>query len=270
MISQQESVPSVLIKFTDGGTDQRNTLEKVRCATICLFREMDFDMVILGRCAPGHSYINSAERIMSILNIGLQNVALQREASSDENEAHFRKCNSMAELREKYPELKQAWLESVEPVQSTIRNRFLRLSLKGESFAALDPISDQDIDIFQRHLRELFPDLDLDKLVKSQTSKSPSYTSWIERHCRLRHYTFQVRKCQDSTCCLAPKLPFENLKWLPDPVLNAKGAHYLPYSEVKLLPETNETDRPTLKKPKVQQQKKKEVAGTSSNFIIIL
>jgi hypothetical protein len=44
-------------------------------------REMDFDMVILGRCAPGRSYINSAERIMSILNIGLQNVALQREAS---------------------------------------------------------------------------------------------------------------------------------------------------------------------------------------------
>lgn len=118
LISQQESVPSVLIKFTDGGTDQRNTLEKVRCATICLFREMDFDMVILGKCAPGHSYINSAERIMSILNIGLQNVALQREASSDENEAHFRKCNSMAELRDrtkKYPELKQAWLESVEP-----------------------------------------------------------------------------------------------------------------------------------------------------------
>ena len=80
---------------------------------------MDFDMVILGRCAPGHSYINSAERIMSILNIGLQNVALQREASSDENEAHFRKWNSIAELRDrtkKYPELKQAWLESVEPV----------------------------------------------------------------------------------------------------------------------------------------------------------
>lgn len=69
-----------------------------------------------------------------------------------------------------------------------------------------------------------------------------------------------------TTCCLAPKLPFENLKWLPDPVLNAKDDHYLPYSEVKLLPETNETDRPTLKKPKVQQQKKKEVAGTSSNF----
>lgn len=260
----QESVPPILMKFTDGGTDQRNTLESVRCATICLFREMNFDMVVLGRCAPGHSYINSAERIMSLLNIGLQNVALTREASSDENEAHFRRCNSMAELRDrtnKYPELKQAWLESVEPVQSLIRNRFLRLSLKGESFAAMDPLNDEDIDIFKRHLRELFPDLNLEKLVKAQTSKSPSYTAWVEKHCRMRHYTFQIRKCQDLTCCSAPKLPYQDLKWLPDPILDTDGDHFLPYSQVKLMLETDETDRPSLKQPKVQKHKQKEFKG---------
>ena len=62
--------PSVLLKYTDGGTDQRNTLESIKVATICLFKEHDLDMTI-----TGHSYTNPAEHIMSILNIGLQNCA---------------------------------------------------------------------------------------------------------------------------------------------------------------------------------------------------
>lgn len=269
LLSEQDEVPAVLIKFTDGGTDQRNTLESVRCATICLFKELNFDMIILGRCAPGHSYINPAERIMSILNIGLQNVALAREASTDENETHFKKCNSMNGLRDqvnKYPELKQAWLESVEPLQSLIRNRFLRLSLKDEAFTAIDPLNDLDIDIFKRHLRELFPDLDIEKLVKAQTSKCLAYTTWVEKHCRLRHYTYQIRKCQDITCCSPTRLPYDDLKWLPDPVLADDGEHYLPYSQVKILGQTDETARPTLKQPKVQPQKKNSKGKFCINF----
>ena len=50
-----DSGVKVLMKFTDGGTDQRNTLESVKCASICLFKELNLDMLILARCAPGHS-----------------------------------------------------------------------------------------------------------------------------------------------------------------------------------------------------------------------
>lgn len=78
LLRPKEVVPPVFLKFTDGGTDQRNTLEEVKCASICIFRELNLDMLILGRCAPGHSYINPAERVMSILNLGVQNVALER------------------------------------------------------------------------------------------------------------------------------------------------------------------------------------------------
>ena len=125
----------------------------------------------------------------------------------------------------------------------------------------MDPLNDQDIDIFKRHLRELFPDLDTEKLVKAQTSKCLAYTTWVEKHCRLRHYTYQIRKCQAITCCSATRLPYNDLKWLPDPVLADDGEHYLPYSEVKILGETDETARPTLKQPKVQPQKKKNSKG---------
>ena len=66
--------------------DQRNTLESVQCASICLFMELNLDMLILARCAPGHSWVNPAERVMSILNLGLQICALQREASDEDTE----------------------------------------------------------------------------------------------------------------------------------------------------------------------------------------
>ena len=120
----------VLLKYTDGGTDQRNTLQHVKCANICLFKQLDLDMLIAVRCAPGHSYVNPEERVMSILNYGLQNVAIERQQQDEQTEKMLSKSNSVASLREslkKHPELKPKWIESIEPVQSLIENRFMRL-----------------------------------------------------------------------------------------------------------------------------------------------
>ena len=41
--------PSILMKYTDGGTDQRNTLQSVKAASICLFNELDLDFMIAAR-----------------------------------------------------------------------------------------------------------------------------------------------------------------------------------------------------------------------------
>ena len=73
------------MKYMDGGTGQRKTLESVKIASICLYKEPDLDFIIVARCAPGHSYMNPAERIMSILNLGLQNVATERAPCDDES-----------------------------------------------------------------------------------------------------------------------------------------------------------------------------------------
>jgi len=265
------------MKFTDGGTDQRNTLESVKCATLCLFKELNLDMIILARCSPGHSYINPAERVMSILNLGLQNVSLQRKPCDAEFETQLKRCGSMADLRKlekKKPDLKQkeVWLDSVEPVQSFIRNRFLRLSLKDKPFLAMDPVSELEIDIFKRHLRELFAGLDLGKLNKANISKNDSYNTWIANHCRERHYIFQIKKCNDVACCLPPTLSPEELHWLPDPVSDLTGDHFKPYSEIKNI-DTDDADRPSLKiKAKVgeqdqQKQKKKTKTNTEKEKI---
>lgn len=72
MLSSGNDPKPMLLKFRDGGVDQRNTLEAVKLANICLFKEFNLDLLIHARCAPGHSYTNSTERVMSILNLGLQ------------------------------------------------------------------------------------------------------------------------------------------------------------------------------------------------------
>ena len=61
-----------------------------------------------------------------------------------EAEAMFRKCGSKAAIRqmaEDKPEVQTSRKESVEPTQSLVRNRFLRLKLKKEPLQAADAIS---------------------------------------------------------------------------------------------------------------------------------
>lgn len=185
---------------------------------------------------------------MSVLNLGLQNCALERQCGDEQTEKQFRKCNSMADIRsaaENDPSLKIKWKESMECTQSTVRNRFLRLSLKDKPMQAMDPVSEEEIDLLKRHLRELFPDMNIEKLQKVHTSKVVDNNKWLEKHTRQRHYCFQIRKCEDRSCCSEPQN--KNLAWLPDPVLDESGDHYLPYSSLKSTA-TTEIDRPSLKK----------------------
>ena len=104
---------------------------------------------------------------MSILNLGLQNCALQREASDEDTEKRLSRCNSMAALRtlaESNPDIKTKWNDVVKPVQSLVKDRFLRLSLKDNPFHVEEPVTEECITL-QRHLHELFPGLDVSKLV---------------------------------------------------------------------------------------------------------
>ena len=62
--------------FTDGGTDQRNNLELVKCASICIFN-------ICTSWLDVHQPTAGAQRIMFLLNLGLQNVSLERPQASE-------------------------------------------------------------------------------------------------------------------------------------------------------------------------------------------
>ena len=51
--------------------------------SVALFIKLDLDVLIAGRTAPSHSRDNPIERVMSILNIGLQSVGVTRAEVGD-------------------------------------------------------------------------------------------------------------------------------------------------------------------------------------------
>lgn len=91
--------------------------------------------------------------------------------------------------------MREKWTESIEPVQSVIRNRFQKLSLKDEPMTGVDPATDEEIEVLKRHARS-------DKAAKNHTKKCKEYNEWKNKHYLETTYTFQIMKCLDESCCL--------------------------------------------------------------------
>ena len=91
---------TVLFLYTDGGPDHRLTYISVQLSLIALFLKLDLDYLCAGRTAPYHSWRNPVERIMSLLNLGLQCVGLARSKMSDNFESQVKKCSNLTDLRE--------------------------------------------------------------------------------------------------------------------------------------------------------------------------
>ena len=88
-----------IILFTDGGPDHNCKHTSVRLGLLALFLELDLDTMVVMRTAPTQSWANPVERVMSVLNLGLQGVALARDVMDEEYEQEFKKCNGMSAVR---------------------------------------------------------------------------------------------------------------------------------------------------------------------------
>lgn len=127
VLREKEIVQPVLFLYTDGSGDHRSTYLSVQLSLILLFIQLDLDMVVACRTAPGHSYTNPAERCMATLNLGLQNCAFARNLAATEMEKRFKACSRMDALRKLPDVLQRAWSESVKTVQRAVEKRFNRL-----------------------------------------------------------------------------------------------------------------------------------------------
>ncbi len=67
-----------MIIYTDGGPDHNNKHTSVRLGLLALFLDMDLDTMVVMRTAPTQSWANPVQRVMSVLNLGLQGVALAK------------------------------------------------------------------------------------------------------------------------------------------------------------------------------------------------
>ncbi|XP_053376613.1 uncharacterized protein LOC123531671 [Mercenaria mercenaria] len=251
-----------LLLYTDGGPDHRTTYAAVKLSLIVLFKLLDLDILIAARTAPGHSWANPAERIMSLLNLAYQNVALYRSEMSSNYEQMLKACGSMKEIRkkaEKEAGLEVAWLESVEQIVTLLNERTERVQLKGKSFKTGTPASKQDVAEFESKVKELVaPGITLGKYTQNDMKKVHGYKEFMEQHCREGHYVFQdlqitlkiigdrVKKCDSQTCCTPVRNSSREIPpFLPDPEIDPENQdHYKSFEDV-LGTSTSERDRPS-------------------------
>ena len=89
-------------------------------------------MLIAVRTAPGQSFINPVERVMSLLHIALYGVSLERTRMDDQYETIVGRCSSMSEIQEKAKKYHKGLEEE------SVAERFSRLYLKDQQFELTD------------------------------------------------------------------------------------------------------------------------------------
>ena len=124
----------VLLEYTDGGPDHSTTFWTVKIGQVMKFIMLDLDLLVAARTTPSHSYVNMAERSMSLLNLALQHCALARSAMPEAYEKKMKGLSSVKYIRVaayRDASLKERFMESTEKPISQIKSLFSRLQRKG-------------------------------------------------------------------------------------------------------------------------------------------
>jgi hypothetical protein len=89
----------VLAIKTDGGPDRNPQYASVQLAYTALSVLLGIPKLVVMRTAAGHSFTNPVERVMSVINQGLQGVTTARGRCEPHTEAVLQNCNSMKDMR---------------------------------------------------------------------------------------------------------------------------------------------------------------------------
>ena len=196
----------------------------------------------------GQNYQTIINVYGSILNLGLQAVALARAKMPDEMEAVATRCNSLKALRavaQQKLDFVSAVADSIAPVKILLSDIARRLELKGEKFQVFTAATASELDSFWIALLAVDKEFKLTHSDKvSAKDVTPPLSQFFNHCCHQRHYFFDILKCGDIECtvCKPPRLPsnvFSKLGHLPNPIPGDDG-HYKDFHAVFKTPTTEE------------------------------
>lgn len=259
IIKEKAIERSVLFLYSDGGPDHRVTYLSVKLSLIALYLRLDLDYLCAARTAPYHSYRNPVERVMSVVNLGLQAIALARKEMPHEMEAAAARCNNLKALRlvaQQKPDFVSSVVDSIEPVKILLTDIARRLELKKKKVEVFVAATTDELDALWAALLAIDMEFNLRHSEKVTANDLTSQLNSFFTHCcRQRHYFFDIIKCGDPRCqvCKPPRLPldwFSKLGHLPDPVPGDDG-HYKRF-EVVFKTATTEEHRPSRSRKKTK------------------
>lgn len=181
ILEQDEKKPALFI-YTDGGPDHRTTYNSVKLSLIVLFKRLELEFLVACRTAPGHSWANPAERIMSLLNIAFQNTALSREECNSHVEQSLKSCSGMNDIRKKAEQvdgLKDQWKESVKPMINMLEQRAQRVELKGKPFHVYPAAESDEVEMAEAQVTLIDPAIDVGKYQQTHMSNAVHYKQFI-------------------------------------------------------------------------------------------
>ena len=159
---------SILFVYTDGGPDHRLTFFSVQLSYVALFLKLDLDLLVVGRTAPNHSWRNPVERVMSIINLGLQCIGMMCQEGSPEFEKAIKNANNLKSLREVVKgKFEDDVKSSLQPPVQLLQDVTTRLELKGEPFSVFDSASDDKIEAFWEVVKLIDDSLTIEDTTKS-------------------------------------------------------------------------------------------------------
>ena len=187
----------------------------------------DLDAYIATRTAPNQNYCNPAECVMSMLNLGLQNLATARESMESTKEIRMRSLGTLKKIREaaqRDPSLRENLEASIKPVLDLICNRFSQLKYSGNPIQTEAPADQDDwessfVDLFS----SIFPAED--EVVKQSFTYISEGTittlqvlkDFMAKHCDAKCYSFQIQKCTEETYAYCSINPLQ----MPNEVFNS-------------------------------------------------
>jgi len=145
-----QSILPILCLYTDSGPDHQCTFGSVQISLVALFLIGDFDILMVVRTVPYHSWTNPAERIMSILNITLQGIAIIHNPLSSESEILFDKADTLEEIRNKAAQntnLREDLVLYIKNIQKMLHEYTEKLVLNQVSFKTYNPATEEQINL---------------------------------------------------------------------------------------------------------------------------
>ena len=132
------------------------------------------------------------------------------------------------------PFLQEALKDSMSDPIRLVCGRFCVMKIKDQLIDIGFPANDEQIKDMLEYLRFIEPKVtSVENLSSKMIKESDVLRKFMDTHCHMSNYVFQVKKCLSSECFYCTRYPvrmsidkFQSLSYLPLPILDAMKEHY--------------------------------------------
>ena len=204
--------PIIVVKRTDGGSEQNTTFGSVQLADVALWKKTGADLLIHSRPAADGSWVNEAEGCMPLFNLAMQHQSTERLKMDPKYEELFANEGSMSAIREKIASIKDpsereaaaaAWLASLHGPGSPIElleKRFGRLNYTDRQIKIQPVATSEEIAAFHALVSAIDGDWTPEMTTKVALLKLEKLQRFFEKHAIRDKYIVCIFKCGDPDC----------------------------------------------------------------------